>query len=1031
MHAHLGKMTKNTSSSPSQTNLHIFIFILFTLPFHGHTQNTANPNNQEQTILLTLKQHWSNPSSLAHWTPSSSHCEWPEINCTDGSVTSLVIINATITETIPPSICHLNNLTHIDLQWNYIPGPFPTVFYNCSKLEYLDLSQNYFIGTIPDDVNRLSPRLRYLNLAANNFTGDIPSAIGSLPNLTSLQLVMNLFNGSFPPEIGNLSNLEELALGYNTFTPQSIPSSFTKLTKLRNMWMAEANLIGEIPDGIGNMSALESLDLSINRLSGSIPEGLFLLENLTLLYLYKNRLSGFIPGRVEALKLQVLDLSNNTLTGTIPEDFGNLKSLTGLALFDNRLSGEIPVSIGRLTELVDIGLWSNNLSGELPPDFGRFSPLKRFQVSLNQFVGELPKHLCENKVLLGVIAFKNKLAGQLPDSLGNCSSLESVQVQDNQFSGNIPDGLWTSTNLTRLMLSNNAFSGQLPNKTGPRLSLVEVMNNKFSGPIPAGISSWESLIEFRASNNLLNGAIPQELTALPLISIILLDGNRISGRLPSNIISWKHLSTLDLSRNQLSGEIPAAYGLLPDLLYLDLSQNAFWGQIPPEIGHLRLSSLNLSSNRLSGRIPGNYDNAAFDRSFLNNPGLCSNIPSLRLVSCRLATTKKTKRVSSHFIAAVSSIAAVAFLAGFLYAIYVRRSYKKRNHVSDSSTWKLTSFQRLHFTETNILSSLLDDNQIGKGGSGRVYRVPINHCSSKYVAVKRIWDNVKFDQKLEKEFLAEVRILGTIRHSNIVKLLCCISSESSKLLVYEYMENHSLDRWLHGKKKPQSISGSVYNVGLDWPKRLQIAIGAAQGLCYMHHDCSPPIIHRDVKSSNILLDSEFNAKVADFGLARILVKRGEPNTMSVVAGSFGYMAPEYAQTRRANEKIDVYSFGVILLELVTGREAHYGDETLSVAQWTLRYVQEGNPIVDALDEDIKEPDYLEEINTVLKLGLICTSNSPSSRPSMNDVLQILLRCSRRQPLGRKTSRDEFDVAPLLHNSKADSSSESDDNVFCSV
>ncbi|GFP86741.1 receptor-like protein kinase 5 [Phtheirospermum japonicum] len=719
-------MTKNTPS-PS----HILIFILFTLPFHGNTQNTGIPNNQEHTILLTLKQHWSNPSSLAHWTPSSGPCTWPEITCTNGSVTSLVIINGTITDTVPPSICHLNNLTHIDLQLNFIPGPFPTVLYNCSKLEYLDLSLNYFNGTIPDDINRLSPRLQYLNLAANNFTGDIPSAIGSLPSLTSLQLVSNLFNGSFPPEIGNLLNLEELALSYNP-------------------------------------------------LSGSIADSIFLLENLTILYLYKNQLSGFIPRRVEALKLQALDLSNNTLTGTIPEDFGKLTSLTGL----------------------------------------------------------------------------------------------------------------------------------------------------------------------------------------------------------------------------------------------DLSQNAFSGQIPPEIGHLRLSSLNLSSNRLSGRIPDEYDNAAFDGSFLNNPGLCSNIPSLRLVSCRLATTtRKTKRVSSNFIAVVSSLAAVAFLVGFLYAIYVRRSYKKRNHVSDSSTWKLTSFQRLNFTETNILSSLVDDNQIGKGGSGRVYRVPINHRSTKYVAVKRIWDNVKFDQKLEKEFLAEVRILGTIRHSNIVKLLCCISSERSKLLVYEYMENHSLDKWLHGKKKPQNIPGSVYNVVLDWPKRLQIAIGAAQGLCYMHHDCSPPIIHRDVKSSNILLDSEFNAKVADFGLAKILVKHGEPNTMSVVAGSFGYMAPEYAQTRRVNEKIDVYSFGVILLELVTGREAHYGDETSSVAQWTWRYVQEGKPIVDALDEDIKETDYLEEINTVLKLGLICTSNFPSSRPSMNDVLQILLRCSERPPRGGKTIRGEYDVAPLLHNSKA--------------
>ncbi|KAL0337347.1 UNVERIFIED_CONTAM: MDIS1-interacting receptor like kinase [Sesamum calycinum] len=855
----------------------------------------------------------------------------------------IAIINGSITETIPPSICDLKNLSYIDLQWNYIPGFFPTVLYNCSKLEYLDLSQNYLVGTIPDDINRLSPRLQYFNLEANNFTGDIPASIGSLPSLVSLQLVANLFNGSFPPEIGNLSNLEELVLSNNAFAPQAIPSSFTKLKKLRNLWMTEANLIGEI--------------------------------------------------RIPAC-----------LNGKIPDDFGNLTSLTGLALFFNQLSGEVPVSLGRLPQLVDIGLFSNNLSGELPPDFGRYSMLKRFQVSTNQFVGELPKYLCANKVLLGVIAFENKLTGELPDSLGDCNSLQIVRVHDNQLSGKIPDGLWTSINLTTLMLSNNLFAGELPGNVGSQLSLLELMNNQFSGPIPAGISSWEGLTVFRASNNSISGVIPQELTALPLLSTVLLDGNQLYGPLPSTIISWKSLTTLNLSRNQLSG------------------------QIPTEIGHLRPSSLNLSSNRLSGRVPGEFENGAFDRSFLNNPGLCSNIRSLGISPCR-AERRKSDKLSSKFIAAVSSVAAVAFLGAFLYTVYVCRSYRKRKHVSES-TWKLTSFQRLNFTETNILTGLIANNLIGKGGSGEVYRVPVNH-SGEYVAVKRIWDNVRLDHKLEKEFLAEVEILGRIRHSNIVKLLCCISSESSKLLVYEYMENRSLDRWLHGKKRPHSISSSVHHVVLDWPKRLQIAIGAAHGLCYMHHHCSSPIIHRDVKSSNILLDSEFNAKIADFGLARMLIKNGEPNTMSVVAGSFGYMAPEYAQTRRVNEKIDVYSFGVILLELITGREAHSGDESSSLAEWVWRHVKDGKPIVDALDEDINEPHYLDEINTVLKLGLICTSVFPSSRPAMKDVLQILLRCSQRLQTAEKTKRNEYDVTPLLQNSKPDRTLENNDSVFTSI
>uniref|UniRef100_A0A2N9G5D8 Protein kinase domain-containing protein n=1 Tax=Fagus sylvatica TaxID=28930 RepID=A0A2N9G5D8_FAGSY len=323
-------------------------------------------------------------------------------------------------------------------------------------------------------------------------------------------------------------------------------------------------------------------------------------------------------------------------------------------------------------------------------------------------------------------------------------------------------------------------------------------------------------------------------------------------------------------------------------------------------------------------------------------------------------------------------------------------------------------QRLNFTDWNILSNLTENNIVGSGGSGKVYWIPTNQ--GQFVAVKKIWNNKMLDHRLEKEFLAEVQILGTIRHSNIVKLLCCISSENSKLLVYEYMENQSLDRWLHGKKR-KSLTGEMV---MDWPRRLQIAIGAAQGLSYMHHDCSPPVIHRDVKSSNILLDSEFKARIADFGLAKMLEKHGESRTMSAVAGSFRLLCPsfvhcfiqylaEYAYTTKVNEKIDVFSFGVVLLELTTGREPN--DENMSLAQWAWRHnSEEGNSITDALDDEIKKPCYLEEMITVFKLGLICTSKSPATRPSMKEVLQILCWSG---PQGVNTGKKMgSDVAPLL-------------------
>ncbi|GFP98446.1 receptor-like protein kinase 5 [Phtheirospermum japonicum] len=281
--------------------------------------------------------------------------------------------------------------------------------------------------------------------------------------------------------------------------------------------------------------------------------------------------------------------------------------------------------------------------------------------------------------------------------------------------------------------------------------------------------------------------------------------------------------------------------------------------------------------------------------------------------------------------------------------------------------------------------------IGCGGSGEVFKIAVGH-ENQYVAVKRICSDRKKDDSLEQEFQAEIQILGSVRHANIVKLLCCVSSDDFKLLVYEYMENQSLDKWLHRKK----------DIVLDWPARLRIAIGAAQGLCYMHHDCSPPILHRDVKSSNILLDSDFKAKISDFGFAKILINKGEPNTMSAVAGSFGYIAPEYAYTSRVDEKVDVYSFGVVLLELVTGREPNVGDEHKGLAEWAWDHYGQEKPIADALDEEIKEARFLEHTVTVFKLGLMCTNSSPASRPSMTEVSQILQRCRSADEIEREAA-----------------------------
>ncbi|XP_008780630.2 receptor-like protein kinase HSL1 [Phoenix dactylifera] len=341
------------------------------------------------------------------------------------------------------------------------------------------------------------------------------------------------------------------------------------------------------------------------------------------------------------------------------------------------------------------------------------------------------------------------------------------------------------------------------------------------------------------------------------------------------------------------------------------------------------------------------------------------------------------------------LASLVTLMATVFTVFKRRDRHGRNNVRDLPTWKMMSFYPLDLIESTILSGLTEDNLIGSGGGGKVYRIVLEDHVAQIVAVKKIWNTRKLDSLLEKEFQAEVQILGSIRHANIVKLLCCLWSIDTKLLVYEYMENGSLELWLHKKWRvgEQTEEMNSDHVPLDWSTRLRIAVDVARGLCYMHHGCSPPIVHRDVKSSNILLDSEFRAKIADFGLARMLVKPGEPNTVSAVAGTFGYMAPECACSRKVNEKMDVYSFGVILLELTTGRKARDGGEHDNLAGWAWRCLQKDNKVIDAIDQDIKDPTYIEESALIFKLGVMCTSPLPSSRPTMNDALQILLRCQQ--------------------------------------
>nr|XP_019706721.1 receptor protein-tyrosine kinase CEPR1 [Elaeis guineensis] len=683
-------------------------------------------------------------------------------------------------------------------------------------------------------------------------------------------------------------------------------------------------------------------------------------------------LKGEIPEFIgELTGMRVLYLQQNSLSGSIPAGIWNLKSLSVLDIRNNRFSGEIPESIRELTEMITLALSENSLSGSIPNGIWNLKKLRILYLYANNLTG--PIHI---------------------DGPIGALGLEQIDVSANQVNGSFPEEFGKLQNLAILFMSDNRFSGTLPDKLPPGLTWLDITNNKFSGNIP---STAKSLRFFTAYNNLLSGNIPAVLTGISELVVLCLGGNQISGQIPPGISELKYLSVLNLSSNHLVGEIPAAIGSLQVLQSLDLSINQLSGSIPSEIGDLKLKTLNLSSNRLSGEIPISLQDAAYNRSFLSNPSLCASSELLNVPICKHGLQWKLRVVLIVLASLVSLMATV-------FAAFARRGRHGRSNGRVLPTWKMMSFYPLDFTESTILSGLTEDNLIGSGGGGKVYRIVLENHVAQIVAVKKIWNSRKLDSLLEKEFQSEVQILGSIRHAGIVKLLFCLWSVDMKLLVYEYMENGSLDRWLHKKwRVGEQIEemNSDHRPLLDWSTRLRIAIDVARGLCYMHHGCSPPIVHRDVKSSNILLDFEFRPKVADFGLARMLVKLGEDNTVSAVAGTFGYMAPECAYSRKINEKMDVYSFGVILLELTTGKKANDGGEYGNLAEWAWRCLQEADKVIDAIDQDIKDPTYVEEIAFIFKLGVMCTSPLPSSRPTMKDVLQILLRHQRQQAVANDT------------------------------
>ncbi|XP_021907621.1 receptor-like protein kinase HSL1 [Carica papaya] len=947
----------------------LFFFLLLCFPFTFSL-------NQEGLYLQRVKLGLSDPdSALSSWNErDDTPCNWYGVKCDHAtrSVYSLDLSNTDIAGPFPYLLCRLQNLSFLSLYNNNINSSLSSDISACQSLEHLDLAQNLLTGTLPHALADL-PNLKFLDLTGNNFSGDIPASFGGFQKLEVISLVYNLLDGTIPAFLGNVSSLKMLNLSYNPFSPGRIPPELGNLTKLEILWLTECNLVGEIPDSLGRLKRLKDLDLALNNLVGPIPSSLTELTSVVQIELYNNSLAGELPsgfGNLTALRL--LDASMNQLSGRITDELCKLP-LESLNLYDNRFEGELPASIADSPGLYELRLFGNQLSGELPKNLGKNSPLRWLDLSNNRFTGEIPESLCEKGRLEELLMIYNRFSGQIPESLSKCSSLTRVRLGYNQLSGEVPSGFWGLPHVYLLELVNNSLSGQIAKTiaAASNLSVLIISENDFSGSLPEEIGFLDNLVQISAGDNRLSGILPSSIVKLDELGTLDLHGNKFSGELPAGIGSWKNLNELNLADNEFSGKIPEEIGSLSVLNYLNLSGNRFSGKIPFSLQNLKLNQLNLSSNRLSGELPPIFAKEIYRKSFLGNPGLCGDLEGL----CDSRNAVKNQGYA-WLLRSIFVLAAVVFVVGVVWFYLKYRSFEKARAV-DKSKWTLMSFHKLGFSEYEILNSLDEDNVVGTGSSGKVYKVVLGNGEA--VAVKKLWSGGKKNSEgsdIEKGqvqvqddgFEAEVETLGKIRHKNIVKLWCCCTTRDCKLLVYEYMPNGSLGDLLHSSK------GGL----LDWPTRYKIIMDAAEGLSYLHHDCVPPI---------------------------------KPIYCVLVS--------EYAYTLRVNEKSDIYSFGVVILELVTGRhpvDPEFGEKDL--VKWVCTNLDQKG--VDNVIDPKLESCFKEDICKVLNIGLLCTSPLPINRPSMRRVVKMLQEAGRGENQG-KTAKKDGKLTPYYYEEASDQGS----------
>ncbi|CAL5201124.1 unnamed protein product [Lathyrus oleraceus] len=930
-------------------------------------------------------------------------------------------------------VTKFESLVFVNFSDNRIYGEFSDSLVPSVNLVTLDLSHNLLFGKLPSKI--VGDSVEILDLSSNNFSlGFSEFEFGDCKKLVWLSLSHNVISDfEFPGSLRNCQKMESLDLSRNRFKMKIPGVVLGELRNLKELYLGNNHFNGEIPNELGSVcGSLEILDLSMNKLSGEFP---FVFENcsslkilnLTKNYLYGdfldtvvrklsnlrylsvsfNNITGNVPLSIVAncTQLQVLDLSANGFTGNVHSIFCPSK-LEKLLIADNYLSGNVPAKLGECKSLRTIDFSFNNLSGSIPLEVWFLPNLSDLIMWANSLTGEIPGGICVNGGNLETLILNNNfISGSIPKSIASCTNMIWVSLANNRITGEIPVGIGNLNELAILQLGNNLLVGNIPPDIGmcKRLIWLDLTSNNLTGPIPSELTNQAGLV------------VPGRVSGKQFVFVRNEGGTNcrgagglveFEGTIPGSFGTMSYLQVLNLGHNRLDGKIPETFGLLKAIGVLDLSHNSLQGFIPGSLQSLSfLSDFDVSNNNLVGQIPSGGQLTTFPASrYENNSDLCGvPLPLCSASNHSVAYNLRKKKTQSIAVLGVISVLFfLLFIVVVLLALYRVRKVRKKDELrekymeslptSGTNSWKLSGFREplsinvatfekplrkltfAHLLEaTNGFSS---ESLIGSGGFGEVYKAKMKDGS--VVAIKKL---IHVTGQGDREFMAEMETIGKIKHRNLVPLLGYCKVGDERLLVYEYMKYGSLETVLHERTK---------NSKLAWETRKNIALGSARGLAFLHHSCIPHIIHRDMKSSNILLDENFEARVSDFGMARLVNALDTHLTVSTLAGTPGYVPPEYYQSFRCTAKGDVYSYGVILLELLSGKRpinsSEFGDDN-NLVGWSKKLYRERR-VSEILDPDLVSQTSSEgEALQYLRIAFECLEERPYRRPTMIQVMAM--------------------------------------------